>query len=228
MAKIKFGAVITDSRGHIGGITYKWSRFGSIAQRTVTPTRRTSNRVTTARSRFEHFTRRWWSDLTPTERTDWRALAAANPRPNVWGTDFPLTGQNLFVGVNTMLLQAGYASLDTAPSDQTVTPMSTLSMTAAAPDALVLTFTPTPLPTDHVLYIFARANFSPGILADHSRELFLLASAEGETSTLDVGPEFAALFGDIVTGRQQFVSVALLNSVNGAISTPITATAIAT
>lgn len=228
MAKIKFGSVITDSRGHIGGITYAWSRFGNIARRLVTPTKRTTPAASESRSRFLTLSKRWWSTLTPTERDDWRALATANPRPNLWGDEYPLTGHQLFIGINSLLDQAGYPTIDTAPADQTVTGLATLTITAAAPDELVITFTPTPLPANHLLYIFGRANYSPGIGFTPGQIKFVEATAEEETSPLDIGPEFEAELGPIVTGRQQLVLAQLLNVTNGAVSTPIPAAAIAT
>lgn len=227
MAKIKFGAVITDSRGHIGGIAYTWSRFGNVARRLVTPTKRTTPDATQSRSRFFTLSKRWWSELTPSERDDWRELAAANPRPNLWGDEYPLTGHQLYIGVNSILDQAGYPTVDTAPADQTVTALATLTITATAPDELILTFTPSPLPPDHLLYVFGRANFSPGIGITTSGVKFIEATAEEEVSPLDLGLEFSDELGPIITDRQQLITGALLNVTNGALSTYITAATIA-
>jgi hypothetical protein len=228
MAKIKFGAVITDSRGHIGGITYAWTRFGNVARRLVTPTRRQTPASQESRSRFMTLSKRWWSTLSPTERDDWRALAAANPRPNLWGDEYPLTGHQLFIGINSLLDQAGYPIVDTAPADQVVTGLSSLTITAAAPDELELTFTPSPLPADHLLYIFGRANYSPGIGFVPSSLKFVEATAEEEVSPLEIGTEFSDELGPIVTGRQQMILGQLLNVTNGAVSVAIPAAAIAT
>lgn len=228
MAKIKFGAVITDSRGHIGGITYKWSKDGNVAQRLVTPTRHMSPESSTARARFSSLSRRWWSILTPTQRTAWRALAAANPRVNVWGDEFPRTGHMLYVGVNALLLQSGYPSVDTAPPSQTVTALSTLTLTTTAPETATLTFTPSPIPANHVLYVRARANFSPGILPGASAMRFLLASAEDITSPYNIGTQWTTQFGPLTQGRQQAVQAALLNSSTGALSPALIALSICT
>jgi hypothetical protein len=146
----------------------------------------------------------------------------------VWGDEYPLTGHDLYIGINRILTTAGYAAVDTAPSTQTVTGLSAIAITSSAPDNMEVTFTPTPLPAGHLLYIFARANFSPGIEPDRSHKSFLLATAEEETSTLEIGTEFSTLLGDIIAGRQQAIFAALLNVTDGALSPLITATAIAT
>lgn len=228
MAKIKFGSVITDSRGHIGGITYAWTRFGNIARRLVTPTRRQTPATQESRSRFMTLSKRWWSTLTPTDRDDWRALAVANPRPNLWGDEYPLTGHQLYIGINSLLDQAGYPIVDAAPPDQTVSGLATISITAAAPNDLEITFTPTPLPADHLLYIFGHANYSPGIGITPSGLKFVEATAEEEASPLQIGTEFTDELGLIITGRQQMILAQLLNVTNGAVSVPIPAAVIAT
>lgn len=228
MAKIKFGSIITDSRGHVGGHTLKWTRNGNVAQTKQSPTRHLTTKNSAAHSAFGTLSKRWWSTLTPTQRDAWRALASANPRPNVWGDEFPLTGLALFIALNRTLQTAGYTALDTAPSDQTVTGLATLTLTATAPGTVSLAFTPTPAPTDHNLYIFARANFSPGIFNSDGRDVFLLASAESVTSPLSLSSAWLAAFGNLHTGRQQLVRAAFINNINGARSPTLLARALAT
>jgi hypothetical protein len=221
MAKIKFGAVITDSRGHIGGVAYKWSRYGNIASRVVTPVHHMTPATQRARTFFALYSQRWWSVLTSTQRDDWRALAAANPRPNVWGTEFPLTGHALFIGVNSLLRTAGFAAVDDAPASQTVVPLSTMTLSVTAPNVATVTFTPTPLPSDHVLYIRGRSNFSPGVLNIAGLTSFVDVSATEETSTYDLSSAWLARFGNIISGRQCAILASTLNTANGALSAPL-------
>lgn len=228
MAKIKFGSIITDSRGHVGGHTLKWSRNGNIAQTKQSPTSRLTTKNSTAHSAFGTLSKRWWSTLTPTQRDNWRILASANPRPNIWGDEYPLTGLALFIAINRTLQTAGYTPLDTAPANQTVTGVATLTLTATGPGTVSLAFTPTPAPTDHNLYIFARGNYSPGILNSDGRDQFLLASAESITSPLSLSSAWLSAFGAVHTGRQQLVRAMFINNVNGARSTSVLSTVIAT
>lgn len=171
--------------------------------------------------------KRWWTTLTPTQRSDWRDLAAANPRPNTWGTEFPLTGLALFIGVNRLLLQAGESATDDAPTDQTVTALSTATLTVTAPGTASLSFTPTPCPTDHVLYLSALGGISPGITNYGNKFRFLQVSAPSQTSPLTISSALSALCNGLTSARQYAVKAQFLNTSNGSISAPIIAAAIA-
>lgn len=228
MAKIKFGAIITDSRGTVGGMSLKWSRFGNVLLKKPQTAKLQTPKQTTARNSFVTYSKRWWAELTPTQRTDWRALAAANPRPNVWGTDYPLTGLALFIGINRLLTQAGASPTNDAPTDQAVTAIATATLTVTAPSTATLAFTPTPCPTDHVLYLAALGPISPGVTNYGRNFRFLLASASSETSPLTISSALSSLCNGLTSGRQYVVSARFLNLSNGALSPELIAPTIAT
>jgi|ERR671922_504954 hypothetical protein len=228
MAKIKFGAVITDSRGHIGGHSFKWSRYGNIMLRTPQPTKTQSPFNTRVRSHFVQFSKSWWSELTPTQRDGWRSLAAANPRPNVWGDEFPITGLAYYLMLNTRLSLVDEPVLLDAPADQAVTSLATLSIAASAPSTLALTFTASPTPADHRLYLFATPPLSPGITNFDGKYLFLGAAPLATSSPYAAGSLYTARCGDLFIDRQVAVRAALLNTDNGALSPFIIATDIVT
>ena len=226
VAKVKFGSVITDSRGTIGGHTYTWTRYGNQLI-TKPQTAKTKTQLqSVVRNNFGALTKQWWSVLTPTQRTDWRALAAANPRPNVWGDEFPLTGLALYIGINRLLMQAGQATTPDAPADQFVTPPDTAALTITAPATVSLAFTPTPVPTDHVAYLSMSGPLSPGIANFVGRTPFLLASGSGQTSPWNVASAFSSRHGDAIETRQYAVQLAFLNTTNGALSAALTTAAI--
>lgn len=228
MAKIKFGSVITDSRGTIGGHTFQWTRYGNQIITKPQTAKFQTQRQTTVRNNFGYLTKRWWSALTPTQRTDWRSLAAANPRPNTWGDDFPLTGLALFISLNRRLMQAGFTTIDDAPTDQTVTPPATATLTVTAPATISLTFSSSPVPTDHVAYLHVSGPLSPGI-ANYGRfTSFLSASGAGQTSPWNVSSAFSSRHGDAIAGRQYAAELRFLNTVNAALSGQLTTATIAT
>lgn len=228
MAKVKFGSVITDSRGTIGGHTFQWTRYGNQIITKPQTAKLQTQRQTIVRNNFGFLTKHWWSALTPTQRTDWRALAAANPRPNTWGDDFPLTGLALFISLNRRLMQAGFATIDDAPADQTVTPPATATLTVTAPSTISLAFTTSPVATDHVAYLHMSGPLSPGIANFDRSTSFLLASGASQTSPWSVSSAFLSRHGDAIAGRQYAAELRFLNTVNGALSGQITTATIAT
>lgn len=228
MAKIKFGAVITDSRGGIGGQQLRMSRYGNVlSNKPHQPTKLTSH-AAGARALFGNYSKRWWSTLTSTQRDDWRTLAAANPITNAWGDEYPLTGLAFYIKLNTRLVTAGLAPTDDAPTDQAVTSLVTLTLAATAPDSLVLTYTGSPVPTDYRLYVFATGAISPGVTNFDGKFFFITALAAATASPHDIGTEYLMRLPQLFVGRQYAVSAALLNTTNAALSPPLIASAIAT
>jgi len=228
MAKIKFGSVITDSRGSIGGHTFKWSRWGNILTNKAKPRQSQTARQTFIQANFATLSKRWWTELTASERTAWRELAAANPKANVWGDEYALTGLAYFIRINQRLHAAGLTQTNTAPANQTVTSPVTATITASAPSTIAIDFTATPVPTDHITYLFATPPLSPGRLNLDGDFYFLGAGALAQTSPWNLAALYAARFGPIITGRQYAALLAFLNTDNGALSPALLTTTIAT
>ena len=228
MAKVKFGSVITDSRGTVGGHTYTWTRSGNqLITKPQTAKLRTP-RQSTNRANFALLTKSWWQLLTSTQRDEWRTLAAANPRPNVWGDDFPLTGLALFISLNRRLATAGLAATNDAPADQFVTPPSAATLTVASPASVEISFTPGTVPTNHIAYLNMSGPLSPGIANFDSKMNFLAASGAGQTSPWDISTPYTARYGAVLETRQYAAALAFLNTDNAALSAAVIVAEIAT
>ncbi len=228
MAKIKFGAVITDSRGSIGGITFSKNRFGAVARRLTIPTGRLSNRATRVRSRQASFARRWGSVLTLVQRNAWITLAGLNPVTDVFGNAHALSGMQLYCRVNQVRAQVGLALVDAAPADQVVTGLVTATMEATTAPLVRVTFTVTPLAADHRLYIFATENLPPGIGNVAGRFRFVSFSGLAQASTYTFTGDYTARFGNPVSGRAIWFGVATERDGRGRVSVPIVSQVIVT
>jgi hypothetical protein len=226
MALAKFGSIITDSRGSIGGTTLKWSIAGNLLTRKATPPQRTTPLQSVTRANFEMLSRYWWDQLDATQRTDWRALAAANPLPNRWGDTFPLTGLAFFIRTNQRLLKAGEGMMTDAPADQTVTSLTAATLSITAPSTASLSFTPTPVPADHLLILRLTAQQSPGKTIPQRGYLYASAYATSSASPLNVYSALSLITGDLHTGRQVFGKASFLSKDTGAESSPIAFAAI--
>lgn len=218
MAKLKFGAVISDARGSIEGVTFSQGRFGAFARKRAVPRLQTTAFNTVVRGRLANFARRWFGTLTAVQRTAWIDLAIANPVIDVFGNSHALTGQQLYIRVNQLRAQAGLAVLDAAPADQAVTGLVTMSVVATAPATLTLTFTVTPLSAGHRLYIFASPSLSPGKVATRADMKFIGVSAAAQASTYAAGTQYTTRFGNMISTKLISVSVAVLRDDRGALS----------
>lgn len=117
-------------RGSIGGATFSRNRSGSYMRRRSVPVNPNTPRQTAARVRMTNLSIDWTQTLTQAERDAWDEYAANVTGLNKLGEAINLTGINWYVSTNTLLLQAGLARLDAAP---------TTFERAQAPENLVVT-----------------------------------------------------------------------------------------
>lgn len=218
MAKVKFGAVISDTRGSVGGITFSRGRSGSVLKTKANPILKQTASTQPVRASLATLSQRWFAVLTQMQRAAWIALAAVNPILDVFGNTHVLTGQQFYIRVNQYRMQAGHVYIDDAPIDQAVTALLSMTLAATAPATLAITFTATPLAIDHRLYIFASPSLSPGRVATKKDMKFIGVSPLGQASPYAAGAQYTARFGNMIATRQVSVMVAEFRDANGALS----------
>lgn len=106
MAKIKFGAIVTDIRGSIDSVTYSRSRYGAYARKKVTPVNPATSAQTIARSAFGAASSLFRS-LGAEVVDAWNQIAPDYSRSNIFGDNLPLSGSTLFTKLKTQLLAIG-------------------------------------------------------------------------------------------------------------------------
>lgn len=218
MAKVKFGAVVSDTRGSVEGITFSRGRAGAVVRRKASPSLQQTVYTQPVRVGLATLSRRWFAELSQLQRDAWIALADANPVTDVFGNSFLLTGQQLYNRVNQIRRQAGLGALDSAPADQVVLGLETLSVSAEAPATLTVSYTATPLAAGYRLYLFSTACLSPGKIARKSDARFLGVSVEEAGSPFAAGTLYTGRFGNLIVGRMVTVFVGTLRADRGAIS----------
>lgn len=201
MPKVKYGAVITDSRGSLEGVTFSKNRGGSISRKRSIPTTSLTTRNSVVRSRQANLAKRWSSILTVAQRSGWVVLANANPVVDVFGNTRYLSGFQFYIRVNHIRQQSGAVILDTAPADQTGTAIATVVVTATTVPLVSIAFTATPTDADHRVYVFATPNLSPGKSNVTGLYKFLGASSLAKASPYVLTTEYGNLFGNPLSGR---------------------------
>lgn len=114
MAKIKFGMMMTDARGKLGGQVFSKNRGGSYIRTKVTPSNPRSIEQQAIRSLLSTFSQAW-SALTASQRAGWNGAVANWSKTDIFGDIKNPSGKNLFVRLNTKATKAGYASMDVVP-----------------------------------------------------------------------------------------------------------------
>lgn len=93
--------------GKLGGMVASRNRGGQYFRRKAVPVNPDSNRQTAVRSNFATLISLYNNDLTTAQRQSWIQWAANTPRIDSLGQTHVLTGQNAFVGSNSLRLLAG-------------------------------------------------------------------------------------------------------------------------
>lgn len=113
--KIKFGSIVTQGSGKLGGHVYAKNRGGAYVRTNQTP----SNPQTT----FQQFSRnlltqfsQGWSALTEAQRSGWNAATEFFQRTDQFGDVRKLSGKNLYTSLNKVLAEIGEPPMDDAPT----------------------------------------------------------------------------------------------------------------
>jgi hypothetical protein len=140
LAKIVFSAVVGDARKKAGGVVFSKVRTGAIVRRKVSPVQPRSQYQRTVRSLFTSLSKYWGASLSDTQRSGWNALAAANPRKDVFGQTKTLTGLQLFQSCNRNLNSLGITTvLEDPPAALSAGSPGTLTLVSTAATSYVLT-----------------------------------------------------------------------------------------
>ncbi len=117
MAKIKFGMMMTDARGKLGGQVFSKNRSGAYVRTKVTPVNPRTISQQDNRSALGMFSA-MWSSLTEAQRNAWNGAVEQWQKTNVFGDLQKPTGKNLFTGLNKVrnILYPALAVMNVPPS----------------------------------------------------------------------------------------------------------------
>ncbi len=218
MALVKFGAIVTDATGKVGGVCYQ----GGVGSARVRNETRTRTPVTTAtnkiRSNFAYLSNYWKNVLSDTQRESWRNFAREHSINNEnYGRIF-LTGKASFIRQNKLVVWAEQAIIADAPEFVPFDPSIRIDTTAfvVAPVRMWFIMAPWPLPAGYYTFGHVSGPRGPGILRDYRRGLYLIETkTHVDRAWLDFGNEWVTKYGDPVSGGRFFYKICVLNAVTG-------------
>ena len=221
MALIKFGPMVSEASGKIGGSVYARNRGGAYVRDWTKPLKSTSPAALAAKSRLAAYSQAWQA-LTDAQRASWKAWAAANPVINRLGESRVLSGNQAYVQINGVLGAIGSATVSVPPTGTAPASLITLAADGdiGAGD-FDLTYTATPLAADDKLYIQACVVASAGISYVNNLLRLIGVSAGAQASPFDVQSLFEARFGTPNVGDTVHFAVSVVDSVTGLLSQPI-------
>lgn len=218
MALVLFGNGVADMRGSVAGNTFSRNRGGAYIRNRVVPLNPGSNPQNHIRQSVSNFAKAWGATLTAAQRAAWTAFAAAWPVTNKLGATIVLTGEQMYVRLNTVIYNAGGAAIADPPANLTVGSLLTLSGTFVVGASATAVFTATPLSAGDRLQIFATAPLQPGIGFVRNRLRYITTMADATASPSTFYTPYIARFGQPLVGQQVVIECRVLRYLTGAVS----------
>lgn len=219
MAKIKFGMMMTDARGKLGGQVFSKNRAGAFVRTKVTPANPRSAAQMQSRS-FLSTLSIGWNGLTDAQRASWNGAVEAWQKTNIFGDLVKPTGKNLFTALNKNLLQCGKSVINTAPAKMELPAIAISSVTVETPTTSILTGLAT-VPSNVTLQVSATPALNNGINYVKGKFRVISYVASGAVTPELLYAAYVVKFGAPVAGQNIHFQFKYIGS-NGQASTPIT------
>lgn len=208
--KIKFGAIVTDGRGKLGGHVLAKNRSGNYMRTKVTPVNPQTTFQQAQRSALGSLSS-GWSGLTEAQRQAWNGAVGSFQSTDIFGDLKSPTGKNLFTGLNRNLLNSGQSIINDPPNPEEV---PNASITAAAYSLAGTSFD---VVTDGgttgaFIQMWATPPLSPGTSFVKNRLRLVETVAGGASITADIHTAYVARFGTPPVGSNVYVGIRVINA----------------
>ena len=218
--KMKWGALVTDGRGKIGGHVASKNRAGAYLRTKVTPVNPQTTYQSIVRSVFTTLSQGWRS-LTSAQILAWNSAVSNFSTTDIFGDLKNPTGKNLYQKLNTNLVGAGQSVISTPPLPVGAGAGATPTLTATASGGVIsIAFSPSPVPTGTAFKIEMTPpmSASKSFVKNDFRVVHYLAAAA--TSPYVGTSVYAARFGSFSAGQRIWVKITPVNIVTGEMGEP--------
>lgn len=114
--QIKFGGLISDGRGSVGGLTFARNASGAYVRQRTMPINPNSPRQAQVRANQSLISALWLDSATASQRIEWETFAKNVSSKNKLGEDINPSGFNRFVQSNMVAENAGLPRFIDGPS----------------------------------------------------------------------------------------------------------------
>lgn len=229
MAKSQPSAVVGDVRGKIGGHVHTKGRYGMVIRTKVSPVQPRTSFQRTIRSRFTGLSKGWSALATDALRSAFDAFARANPIKDVFGNTRTLTGHQMYLRLNAVILQCGGTAITAPPLSLSIAEPTTVAVTAlvGSPGSVCVTVTGPPLSNSHAEVWGARP-MSAGRKFVGSAYRLLHVFGKAVAGPYYVDPYWEDRLGKLVGGQKIRVLVKYADELTGAQGLGVEASCLAT
>ena len=202
--KIKWGMMMTDGRGKLGGQVASKNRSGAYVRTKVTPVNPQTSFQSVVRQRLSSLSKEW-GQLTERQRLSWNEAANSGQwnKNDIFGDARRPTGKNLFTGINLVSLETTNTLLTDVPRKANFSPFTVRTVVANVGGNVGVNINTAEEPTVGTRWqVEATVGVSPGRY--YLKNLYRFISATNQVAAgvkdLDVTDQYAARFGALQAG----------------------------
>lgn len=218
MAKIKFGMMMTDARGKLGGQVFSKNRGGAYVRTKVTPSNAQTPFQTAVRGILTFFASNFRA-LTDNQILAWNNAVSDFTGTDIFGDVKTPSGIDLYVKLNANLAKVGESAISNPPLPSNVSQLTGISVVAAAGAGTVsISADQATVGAGQRMYIEATPNLSPG--KSFVKSEFRAIGYTGVNAGLPfaAGTDYTTKFGNMVAGQKLFVRVQTVDIATGLVS----------
>lgn len=210
MAKIKFGMMMTDASGKLGGQVFSKNRGGSYVRTKVTPTNPQTSAQSTIRGIFASISSRW-SSLTDAQRASFNGFVNAYARTDIFGDLRNPSGKSLFQRLNQNLENSGQAQIDVCSSPVEV-PFANLTTASAdvSTSAFLVNYSGDLTGVKAIVWATPQMSQGTKFVKNQLRQIAILDG--GNAGSEDIWTDYVAKFGTPVAGANISIAVRVINT----------------
>lgn len=211
--KAKWGALVVDGRGKIGGHVASKNRGGAYFRTKVTPTNPQTASQSEARSRLAAFSQAW-SGLTASQRAAWNGAVNSWNSNNVFGDAVIPSGKELYTRLNANANLIGASAISVPPLHVATTTPNISGLSIDVSDT-ALEFDFANASAGQTMVVEATAPQTAGTYNPSGRYRVIKTIAQTTPATEDVWAEYVAKFGAPVAGQKVFLRVKAIVNATG-------------
>lgn len=210
MAKIKFGAMMVDASGKLGGQVFSKNRGGAYIRTKATPLNPQTTAQMAIRGIFASISSAW-SGLQETSRQSFNNLVSSYARTDIFGDLRNPSGKNLFQRLNQNLVISGQAQITecSQPSEVPFANLSDVTLNDAFPE-ISLTYTGNTTGSKVVIWATPPLSAGTSFVKNKLRQIAVINGANGETR--DIVVEYMAKFGAFQDNSNIYFGVRVINA----------------
>ena len=225
MARIKFGMMMTDARGKLGGHVFTKAKSGATIRTKVTPLNPKTSAQSEARGALGANSQAW-RNIAETQRLAWNSAAQEVSKTNAFGDTYFPSGKNYFTAVNNNLRNIGQSPVAAPPVLATMPGLVTVEVEF---DFIAEQINIAPVITGDVQDCFLVCNATSGASAGRYNfsgkyRKFNAYSAAGLPQNTAIYDDYVSKFGAPSEGQKVSFEFYLVNGITGQVSPRVTTT----